>query len=784
MGTYVNIQNGLVDRLRKETIELPQTVDYERVHVLNDIYKEYAGMPASVIRARFFERLLATKTLYVDDNLFVGSLAGKPGAFYFYPEWNVDCIKDATFEIPAEEQEAVDQCIAFWEKRCLKYRTAKRWEEKTGTVCNFLNGSAGCSTQDFPAGGGNVNYEKAITRGLRSLIDEAKERAKRIEPLSANKEQYNFYEGVQIALEAIITYSNRYADLAEQMAADESDSAKKQELLTKAQICRRVPEYPATTLREAMQCEWMMHICAEIEQVGCAHAQGYLGQIFEPFYLKDREAGMVDEEEAIYMLEHLFLKQNDINYYYGQEFQDSNSADLGETINVGGYTPDGQDATAEMDYLILEADKRLHMPHPQIALFYHSRMQPGLMKKAMESVASGNGKPQFMNADVAVMRSLNAYSKYGATLEDCRRTGVFGCVATGLVNQSSFLGEGSINLAKPLELVFYNGYDPLFDEQVGIKTGDPESFETFEDFYQAFKAQLDYLNYVIRDYNRLGNIVQSEFLPLPIRSALLDGCLESGKDVWSGGTKYSMTSYTSACATDAINGLAAVKALVYDEKKVSMKELIAALKADFEGYEEIQKLCLNAPKHGNGDKGVRAIAQRFFKDELASYKKAGNDFLGHDARPDTFSKSVHNQYGMFTGALPTGRKKGVALTDGSLSAQVGTDKKGVSVLVGDAALAQDAPAFDAAHLNVRIVKDQFDTPEGADAVINLVKSFMDLGGNHIQFNCVSTEELKDAQIHPENHEDLLVRVAGFSAFFVRLHEGVQNEIIDRTEHSA
>ena len=459
------------------------------------------------------------------------------------------------------------------------------------------------------------------------------------------------------------------------------------------------------------------------------------------------------------------------------------SGDTAQTISIGGYAPDGSDATADVDYLILEAQKGLLLPQPPLALIYHDKLKPEFLNKAFELVRTGVGMPQFMNGNVLVQRSLDAYSRYGATLEDARSTGVYGCVSTAIPGKTAYLMESSFNLVKAIELVLNNGIDPRTGYEVGEKTGKLNELTTYEKFYEAFEKQT-YRN--IRIAHKSAEIylyLNAKNLQLPFRSALTSGCLEKGIDMWNGGSDFSATAFVVATGIDAANSLAAIKKLVYDDKELTLKEIKDALKADFVGYELIQKKLIAAPKHGNNDPYAEEIAKAVYKTAFDAFAANGNNFLGQYANPDAYSKRTYNYYVLLTGATPTGRKAGKALTDGSLSATPGSDEKGPSVLVASAAASQDAVAYNSTHLNVKLNPDQFRTEEGNAALKALIKGYFDLDGNHIQFNCVDAAVLKDARKHPERHKDLVVRVAGFSAFFVRLHPGVQDEIIARTEHS-
>ena len=780
----IKIDNTLIQKLKGEVIDRKLKLDFQRTDILSEVYKRYEGQPQIIIRARFLERLLLEKKIYIDDYLFVGNLAGEFGAFYLYPEWNNSWIKNEdTFPIPEEKKAQIDELFKYWEDKNVTTRSAQTYKELYGedfskyTRSGFLTDGTSA-----PAGVSTLNYERVLREGLGSLIKEAEERLASLELNAENRDKFNFYKAVIIELKAVVAYANRYAVLAEELAAKESDPEKKQNYLDIAEITRNVPENGARTFREALQAHLFLHTTAQLEQVGCGYASGYLGQVFEPYYQNDKKEGRITAEEATYLLKHHFLKLNDISYYYGRDYDIMNSGDTAQTISLGGYNADGKDATGEVDYLILDAQLDLRLPQPPLALIYHDKLKPDFVQKAVELVKTGIGMPQFMNANVLVERSLDAYARYGATIREARRTCVCGCVSTAIESRTAYIMGPTVNLAKPFELALYNGKDPLSGIQVGPETGDPENFADFEEFYAAYKTQLFNGIKAARRHEKVNNFLYSEFLQVPYRSALVQGSLEKGRDIWRGGSLFTATATTYNAGVDAANSLLAVKELIYDKKTLTFGELKAALDADFEGYEVLQKQLFNVPKHGNNVANDEELVGRVYKDAFDAFQAEGNNYVGQYGKPDAYSKSFHNYFGRLTGALPTGKKKGVALTDGSVSAQPGTDVNGPTALVSSAATAVDTVAYNSTHLNVKVNPDTLRSENGTAALVSLVDGFVELGGNHIQFNCVDAETLKDAKLHPENHKDLVVRVAGFSAYFTKLHEGIQDELIARTEH--
>lgn len=783
-GTF-KVDKAKIAELKKRVVNREQKIDYERLEFMREVYQQYADYPQIILRARFFEYLLDHKKIYLDDNLIAGNLAGEFGAFYIYPEWRTDWLYDDNpFGIDEDKKELVDATDKYWKKHGLGFNVEDMVKKKFNiNYRDYIRAGVFSDTTDAPSGVSISNFGRVVNEGLNAIIREAKEKYNALDITLGNKEKFDFYEAVIIELEAVVRYAKRYAKLAEELAEKENDADKKAHYLELAKICERVPGEPARNFREALQSHFFAHLAVELEQVGCGASQGFLGHVLEPFYQKDKAEGIIDEDEAVYLLQHFFVKLNDISYYYGERMALGQSGDTAQTISIGGYTPDGRDATGEVDYLILEAQKGLQLPQPPLALIYHDKLKPAFVNKAFELVRTGLGMPQFMNGNVLIQRSLDAYSRYGASIEDARSTAVYGCVSTAIPGKTAYLMESSYNITKALELTLNNGVDPLTGNFVGVRTGEPESFTSYEEFYDAFTKQADYTIDLAHRSSGAYLHFCAKNLPLPFRSALTDGCLESGIDMWNNGAQFSATAFVFATGIDAANSLAAIKKLVYEDKVLTIAQLKEALKDDFVGHDIVLKQLQKAPKHGNNDPYAEDIVKAVYKTVYGAFQKSGDSYFNTYAKPDAYSKSTYNYYGLLTGATPNGRKARVALTDGSLSATPGTDEKGPSVLVTSAAYGQDAVAYNSTHLNVKLNPEQFRTEEGNQALLALIKGYFDQDGNHIQFNCIDAAVLKDARIHPEKHRDLVVRVAGFSAFFTRLHPGVQDEIIARTEHS-
>ncbi|MGI9626218.1 MAG: pyruvate formate lyase family protein, partial [Longimicrobiales bacterium] len=790
----VKADDARIDALKEQLRTTPQEVDYERHIILRDVYAETAGYAQVIRRAKLIEAVVERKQLYIDDNLFVGSITGTVNGVYPYPEWNVEWMKEENTVDKSKTPElraANEWALEYWEPRSLKTRTEEILARRYGYDPETVYGSGlVASFHDWPGGGGNLNYPRIYQEGAASIIKEIEERMMSMEMRLPNTQKFYFYEAALITLRAFIRLSHRYAELARELAAKEEAETRKAELIAIAETCEHVPEHPARNLREAMQAHFLAHIFVELEQPGCGYSEAYLGQNMEPYYQADKAAGRITYDDAVFMFKSLFVKLNEVGYYYGEKVKLQNELDLGQTITLAGYTAEGDDATADMDYAILDAQEYLAMPQPPLSLAMTPKTPGKLIEKALDVIATGIGMPQFVNPDVMIKRALNlwGYTERNGrmSLEKARRTCIGACVGSYVPYETGHPVEGQPNMGKALELTMHNGFDPRTQKQVGPKTGELEDFKDFEELYTAFEQQTQFQQDVLRRGSWIASMLTADFIPVPWRSILTKGCLETGLETWNGGANYSTVAHICVGGVDAANGLMAVKDLVFDKKKLTMKELREALLANFEGeHEKVRRMCYeDAPKYGNDIDEVDKLLLRVNNSILAAFNNVdgGGNYISQDqvSTPDQYTKSSHNLMGMVTGALPTGKKAGVALTDGSLSAMPGTDTKGATALVMSASKGNEPIKWASSHMNMKLPPDQLDTRMGREGVLNLVRTLFENNGYHIQFNVLDTEMLRDAQKHPKKYRDLVVRVAGFSAFFTQLNVGVQNEIIERT----
>ncbi|MDY7035176.1 MAG: pyruvate formate lyase family protein, partial [Thermodesulfobacteriota bacterium] len=790
MVAAIKQDSMLSERVAKEKEELLSAtprIEIERLKAMLEVYEETEGQPPITRVSRLFHKLCLEKEIFIDHNPIVGTLTKYKYGSYPMPE--VGCrwmkrtdkfaLQRGYVEITDEERSWIDKAADYWADMNIFNRTKEIIFDSEGVDIGVL-GKCGLGTELTPGGfmDGIPDYEMVLKRGLQGLIDEANERKASLDTGDIEDlNKFYFYQGAILCLEGMVKLSRRYALLAKKMSQEESDPERKEELERIARTCEWVPANPARDFHEALQSTWytILGIWMGSPTVLFAPPSRFT-QYMYPFYKRDMEEGNLSDEAVIELLQFFFLKLNGLAQVLSPHGFAWSQSRLGFHLCLGGVTSDGEDATNDLDFLVIEAQRRIQLPEPLVDVLYHDRLSDEFLLKCVELLRTGIGQPAFHNVDKGIQRHLY-HDKM--SIEEARNMSILGCVQSNVPGFSAAPWETMFNTAKMVELALNNGKDPLSRIQLGPETGDPESFKTYEEFYGAVIKQLKHFMPIIRKASRTAWNVVRDF-PVPFNSAVTNDCIEVGKDLADGGARYHAGNAASMVAgIDAANSLAAIKSLVFEEKKIGMKQLIEALDADFEGHEDIRRLCIEAPKYGNDDNYADKIAKEWYEACWEEHQKYP-DYLGRAAKAEAFSVTTHFATGRFTGALPSGRKAGIALTDGTVSAMPGTDKNGPTALIRSAARVIDTVKFGGNHFNMKFHPTALDGRENARKFMSLIKTYFDLGGYHAQFNCVSSENLKDAQLHPEDYRDLIVRVAGFSAFFIYLDKGVQDEIIKRT----
>ncbi|NLL58768.1 MAG: formate C-acetyltransferase, partial [Firmicutes bacterium] len=743
------------------------------------------------------------KTIFIEDGeLIVGNVASRPmgmEAGSLGPTWTDEELADlkkGSLFIDPEDEEKLRSMDAYWrdqgrtldERQGLYYDDDHLWPFiKSGILCppwsdKERGRGAGSAGVGWGLGLGLSlilpDYAKVIHEGLEKIITDAREELKKLRYTDTDAiKKADFLKATIIAFEAIVRLAKRFGDLAGRMAAEEEEPVRKKELLTIAETCYRVPGKPARTFQEGIQSFWFYWMMI----ASGTSPGGRFDQYMYPLYKKDKEEGRLNDDAALELLECLRIKIMQFNFISGDRGQREKWAGIARWNNfvIGGLTPDGKDATNELSYLLLEAARDCPTPHHTITVRVHDHTSEELMIKALEVVKTGIGMPAFI--------SDNSYIGYltsqGVSIEEARDYALAGCLDVNLPGKSRINAFGMFIVPRVLEITLNNGLDPRTGVQLGPQTGEFNDFETFDDFMKAFKEQLTYFMSLANEEHNILLQAQRDLFPDVVHSALMDDAIKIGKDAldrvlpFENGSALNMVGMINVA-----NSMAAVKKLVFDERKVSAKELQAALAANWEGYEEIRKMCLEAPKFGNGDSYVDSIARelyQFWADTALTFRS----IYGATVKPTAISITAHAPGGAMTGATPDGRFAGEPLADGSLSPVQGTDLNGPTAVIRSA-MAIDQIPYQATLLNMKFHPSALQSTEDLRKLSSLIKTYFKNGGKHIQFNVVDRETLLQAQQNPERYRDLIVRVAGYSTYFTILDKAVQDEIISRTEHQS
>jgi formate C-acetyltransferase len=794
--------NQRIQKLRDRLFVDAYPICTEKIRLVTESFKQTEGEPQILRRSKALANVLDKITIFIeDDELIVGNAASKPMAVEFdcdYGIWSseeIDALRKDGFIVSDEDETELRALNEYWKGKTLVGRCGQVYDDERlwpfmqsgvvlppwktraeGSGGGYAQGGMGLGPGFFLCG---FDFAKVLHSGLNQIIAEAEEELKNVRFTSADavKKAY-FLKSVIIAHEAIIRFANRFADLATQMAAKEIDATRKQELERIAETCRWVPANAARTFYEALQSFWFMFLMTTPQTTAAA---GRFDQYMHPFYKQDIEAGRTSDDQVLELLQCLRIKDMQLNRTSGKANRQKN-AGLAKWHNwtIGGVTPDGADATNELTYLILEAALRCPTPHHTITVRVHDGTPEALMLKALQVVKTGIGMPAFIG-DKSYIEFLLSQ---GVPLRAARDYIMTGCLDVNIVGQSRIASYGMFIVPLVFDIFMHDGVDPNTGLQVGIKTGDLDCFESFDDLQNAFKKQLAYFMGLAAERNNIELRVAGELFPDPVRSSLMVDAIKEGKDMLDRTMPFENGAVMNPIGMiNVADSLVAIKKIVFDEKQVTLKELKAVLAANWQGngYDKMRKMFLSAPKYGNDDDYADEIARelyQFWADTAATLATC----LGGRHIPAAISITSQAPGGALTGATPDGRYAGECLADGTMSAMRGRDTHGPTALIKSAAKIDQVP-YQSTLMNVKFHPSALKSTPDLRKLSDLIRTYFSLGGKHVQFNVVTKETLLEAQRHPENYRDLVVRVAGYSAYFVQLGRAVQDEIIERTEHA-
>ena len=637
--------------------------------------------------------------------------------------------------------------------------------------------------QEQRAPGHTVLGSKIYHIGMLDLILQVRKRLEKLDFINdaLAYEKQEELKAMGVAANAMISFAVRHAEKLEENGSHESDEVRRNELLELAAICRKVPANAPETFHEALQYYWFVHLGVITElNPWDSFNPGRLDQHLLPFYRKGLADGTLTKEKAVELLQSFWIKFNNhpAPPKVGVTALESNTYTDFCLINLGGVRTDGSDAVNELTFILLDVIEEMRLLQPSSMVQVSKKSPDGFIERTLEITKTGFGQPSFFNTDAIVQELV----RQGKSIEDARNGGASGCIEAGAFGTEAYILSGYFNLAKVLELTLNNGFDKFTGKQVGVETGDPSAFGTFDELLAAFQKQLEYLIGIkIRGNNTIHRIF-ADHMPVPFLSTLIDDCIDNGTDYNGGGARYNTTYIQGVGLGSITDSLTAVKYHVFDRKTISMRGLLEALARDFEDYGEFRKeLVFNTPKYGNDDDYADMQARTVFEMFYNAVDSKPTS-IGGKHRINMLPTTSHVYFGSVIGALPDGRKAGQPLSEG-ISPFQGADFKGPTAVLKSAAKI-DHLRTGGTLLNQKFTPSFFEGDESIRKLASMIRSYFRMDGHHIQFNVVSADTLREAQKHPEKYRDLIVRVAGYSDYFNDLGEDLQNEIIRRTEHQS
>ncbi|MFX1567510.1 MAG: pyruvate formate lyase family protein [Promethearchaeota archaeon] len=802
MTPLQGIPSERVRKMRDRMLAIPKELDLERARCYTRIYKQMEDAPPCMKNAKALEEFLRCVTIRIEeDELLVGVKSSKPRAdpweiehgmraklwgFVFNDSINKK-IKDMIISkvslinryvpLTEEEQEELrNEILPYWKGRTVEdrkveaYKEAGLYEESKDPIGASFGFSFGSGTDIFASARGQGHtipgFRRVLKMGFRGIEKMAKEGLTNLKETDDKYDQRkDFYESVVIAANAVCDYSNRYADLATEMAKTASET-RKAELLEIAERARRVPAFPARTFMEALQSVWMISVIMEMSYgVGSIFSQGRVDQYLYPYYAADLAEGRITYEDALEAIEEYLVKLSTASF-------------IQNNITIGGLDKDGNDATNDMSYMILEATANVKSLYTTISIRISSKTPRDFLKRTLETYKYTAGMG-IQNDEILVPQLHNT----GYSLEDARDYSIVGCAEThGTGNDFSYAAGNAIQIPTLFNMALNEGRTLLSgNKTLGAKTPPAKDFKSFEDVKKAFVDQLKFgINLSVKKAE-LKDKIYAEYLPSPLLSSSIEGCLESGMDATRNGAKYNNNPMGTQGLGTVVDSLAAIRWAVFEEKLVTMEELVNNMNNDFKGAEELRaKLQNKAPKYGNGDERTDELGKwvaNTLCDITRKYKARGGDGIYHNCLISAASQVTG---GKTLGATADGRLKGEPVSNG-MSPSNGTEKNGLTMTLRSVAYATAEPLLtNGTTFNIRLNSSQLQTDEGLDQITSIVEAYLELGGRELQINPISSETLKDAQTHPENYPDLSVKVTGYSARFIDLSKELQDDIIART----
>ncbi len=781
-----------VKRLRTKSVDALPSISAERAKLMTQFYQENSGKySAPVMRALAFQHFCEHKTIYIgQDELIVGERGPEPKATPTYPELTCHSLQDLrTLNDREKTSYAVspdviklyeEQVIPYWTGRSLRDRIFQElppeWHDAydAGIYTEFM---------EQRAPGHTVADGKMYRKGMRGFQRDIAEAIARLDfhddPQAYDKREQ--LKAMDIAAGAAIIFAERHAALASRLAGAESDPTRKEELKRIAEVCRRVPVEAPRDFWEALQMYWFCHLGVITELNGWdAFNPGHLDQHLTPFYKRGLADGSLTRESAQELLECWWIKFNNhpAPPKVGVTAAESGTYTDFANINLGGLTRAGEDATSEVSYLLLEIIDEVHTVQPSTNVQISRHTPDAFLKAACRVIRKGYGFPSVFNADSVVAELL----RQGKRIEDAREGGTSGCVETGAFGKEAYILTGYFNLVKILEITLHDGVDPRTGKQIGLSTGDSRGFGAFDDLFNAWQKQVRYFVDIKIAGNQIIDRIYAADMPAPFLSILIDDCITNGRDYNAGGARYN-TSYIQGVGIGSLTDcFAAMKKHVFEEKTFTMNDLLQVLDVDFDGHEKLRQILLNkSPKYGNDDDAADGLMRACF-DVFFNAVDGRPTAKGGKHHIDMLPTTCHVYFGAVTGAMPDGRQATRPLSEG-ISPVQGADRCGPTAVLKSAGK-MDHIKTGGTLLNQKFTPQVLAGDDGIDKLASLIRTYFRLDGHHVQFNVIDADTLRRAQAKPEEYRNLIVRVAGYSDYFVDVGRTLQDEIISRTAHEA
>jgi len=785
--------NARIRSLREATLAAVPCISLERARLLTEFLRTPEAEAASVPvrRALAFHHLMARKAIWIGEGeLIVGERGPAPAAVPTYPEICVHAPADLdvldarakiAYRVDAEARRThLEEVRPFWAGRSQRERMFRelppQWHDayQAGIFTEF---------QEQRTPGHTALGEKIFEKGFLDLKLEiaAAQAALDFEHDPEALDKREELRAMDIAADAILIFAQRHAEALEALAAGERDPDRAAELRGMARICRRVPAHAPQTFHEALQCYWFVHVGVITElNPWDSFNPGRLDQHLWPFYQHDLAEGRLDEERARELLQAFWIKfhNHPAPPKVGVTAEESGTYTDFTLINVGGVKADGTDAVNDLTFLILDVIEEMRLVQPGSMVQVSKKNPDRLLRRAARVIRTGFGQPSLFNTDAVVQELL----RQGKSLEDARRGGCSGCVEAGAFGREAYFLSGYFNLPKVLEITLHNGRDPRTGKRIGIETGDPRGFASFDELLAAYRRQLQHFIDIKVRGNNLIEGLYARHMPVPFLSLLIDDCIARGRDYHNGGARYNSTYIQGVGLGTVTDALASLRHNVYRTKRCTMDTLLAALAADFAGYHDLWRAFTEeTPKYGNDDDDADDLVPQVFDMFWSLVDGRPNPRGGHH-RVDMLPTTCHVYFGKMTGALPDGKRAGQTVSEG-ISPVQGADRRGPTAALNSAAKF-DHVKTGGTLLNQKLTPALLADDHGIEGFVHLVRAYFSKDAHHVQFNVVNRATLLAAQREPAKHRDLIVRVAGYSDYFINLTPELQEEIIRRTEQPA